>query len=406
MMLWSVLGGVPAVRRLGNARSGFRTVSGAILAGAIVFGTMFAQPVAAQTFTALVNFTGTNGASPLFAPLVQGADGSLYGTTSTAGAHQQGTVFKVTTKGVLTTLYNFCSQTSCADGSAPFAGLALGKDASFYGTTEAGGAHGDGTVFRITSRGVLTTLHSFNFSDGANPYAGVIQGRDGNFYGTTESGGKNILGTVFKITPQGVFTSLHSFNSMDGSSPEAKLMQAADGNFYGTTYTGGTNGYGTVFKVTPAGALTTLHIFTDETEGRAITSGLVQASNGTFYGTTTLGGPNGYGSVYAMTARGVVTILHSFSATDGATPNDLALGSDGNLYGTTISGGLNTDGTVFEVTPQGAFSTLHDFNGNDGADSFAALVQVSNGIFYGTTRVGGSKKDGVVFSINVGLGAR
>ena len=359
----------------------------------------------AQTFTTLVSFNGTNGASPLFAPLIEGTDGSLYGTTSAAGAHHQGTVFKVTTQGVLTTLYSFCAKSKCTDGSAPFSGLALGKDGNFYGTTESGGAHGAGTVFKITPRGVLTTLHSFNITDGANPYAAVVEGKDGNFYGTTESGGAHLLGTVFKINSKGVVTTLHSFNSTDGSSSEAALIQATDGNFYGTTYNGGSNGYGTVFKITSSGTLSTLHVFNDETEGRAITAGLVQASDGNFYGSTTLGGPNGYGSVFTVTPVGTLTVLHSFNAIDGATPNALVLGSDSNFYGTTISGGANGDGTAFEVTPQGAFTTLHTFNGSDGADSFAGLVQGTDGIFYGTTRVGGSKNDGTVFSLDVGLGA-
>src|SRR5258706_2209558 len=358
----------------------------------------------AQTFTTLANFSGSNGSSPLFAPLIQGLDGNLYGTASAGGAHSQGTVFKVTPAGTLTTLYSFCATSKCTDGSAPYAGLMLATDGNFYGTTESGGAGGAGTVFKITQRGTLTTLHSFNIHDGSNPYATLVQGTDGNFYGTTQSGGAHLLGTVFKITPGGILTTLHSFNSTDGSSPEAALVQSVDGNFYCTTYNGGTEGYGTIFKITSAGTLTTLHVFDDGTEGRAITAGLVQTSDGNFYGSTTLGGPNGYGAVYTTTPTGTVTVLHSFNATDGATPNALVLSTDGNLYGTTISGGTNIDGTVFEVTPQGALSTLHTFAGSDGADSFAGLVQATNGKFYGTTRVGGSKNDGTVFRLDVGLG--
>jgi uncharacterized repeat protein (TIGR03803 family) len=357
----------------------------------------------AQTVITLANFTGSNGSSPLFAPLIQGLDGSLYGTASAGGAHSQGTVFKVTPAGTLTTLYSFCAKSKCTDGSAPYAGLMMATDGNFYGTTESGGAGGAGTVFKITQRGTLSTLHSFNSHDGANPYATLLQGTNGNFYGTTESGGAHLLGTVFKITPGGTLTTLHSFNSTDGSSPEAALIQAADGNFYCTTYNGGTEGYGTIFKITSGGTLTTLHVFDDGTEGRAITAGLVQASDGNFYGSTTLGGPNGYGAVYTTTPTGTVTVLHGFNATDGATPNALVLATDGNLYGTTISGGTYIDGTVFEITPQGTLSTLHTFAGNDGADSFAGLVQATDGKFYGTTRVGASKNDGTVFRLDMGL---
>lgn len=357
----------------------------------------------AQTVTTLATFNGVNGANPLFASLVQGVDGNLYGTTQSGGAHRQGTVFKVTPLGALTTLYSFCVKSGCTDGSAPYGGLALGTDGNLYGTTEAGGAHGDGSVFKITPGGTLTTLHSFNLHDGANPYAALMQATDGNFYGTAQSGGAHLLGTVYKITPQGVFTLLHSFNSTDGSSPEAALIQATDGNFYSTTYDGGTGGYGTIFKITSAGALTTLHIF-DETEGRAVVPGLVQAGDGNFYGAGSQGGALGFGTVYMVTPAGVLTTLHSFDSTDGATPNALVLATDGNFYGTTISGGSNIDGTVFEITPQGMLTALHDFTGSDGADPFTGLLQATDGDFYGTTFAGGTNRDGTVFRLEASLG--
>jgi uncharacterized repeat protein (TIGR03803 family) len=361
------------------------------------------QATHAQTLTTLVSFTGSNGSDPLFAPLLQGTDGNLYGTTSGGGAHGHGTVFKVTTAGALKTLYSFCAKSGCADGSAPYAGLIQAKDGNFYGTTEAGGSNNAGTVFKITAAGTLTTLHKFNYNDGANPYAALVQALDGNFYGTTESGGAHILGTVFKMTTTGTLTTLHSFNLTDGSSPEAALIQAADGHFYSTTYNGGPEGYGTVFKITSGGTLTTLHTFTDS-DGRAVVPGLVQASDGNFYGAGSQGGNNGYGTVFMMTPQGTLTTLHSFNATDGATPNQLALGSDGKFYGTTISGGTNTDGTIFEITPQGVFTSLHSFAKSDGADPFAGLVQDTDGKFYGTTSFGGAKNSGTIFRLDVGLG--
>src|SRR5260370_13684536 len=161
-----------------------------------------------------------------------------------------------------------------------------------------------------------------------------------------------------------MLTTLHSFNSTDGSSPEAGLIQASDGNFYGTTYNGGTEGYGTVFKITSAGTLTTLHIFDDATEGSAVTSALVQAGQGSFYGSTTLGGPNGYGAVYSVTSTGTVTVLDGFNATDGATPSQALLATDGNLYSTPISGGASIDGTVFALTPQRTRNCVHTFSGS------------------------------------------
>ena len=130
---------------------------GYFLAGCSVTLLLCAVITQAQTLTTLANFTGSNGSDPLFAPLIQGTDGNLYGTTSAGGAHGHGTVFKITTSGGLKTLYSFCAQSKCADGSAPYAGLIQARDGSFYGTTEAGGTNNAGTVFKMDSSGTLTT---------------------------------------------------------------------------------------------------------------------------------------------------------------------------------------------------------------------------------------------------------
>ena len=150
-----------------------------------------------------------------------------------------------------------------------------------------------GTVFKITPAGTLTTLHSFQgpFSDGSTPLASLVQGTDGNFYGTTATGGSIGIGAVFKMTPSGTLTILHSFNGADGDAPESELVQASDGNFYGTTSQVGPNGVGTVFKITPGGTLTTLNSFAQGgSNGSSPYGGLVQATDGNFYGTTYAGG--------------------------------------------------------------------------------------------------------------------
>ena len=194
----------------------------------------------------------------------------------------------------LVTLYSFCAQQNCADGDYPRAGLVQATDGNFYGTTFYGGTQGFGTVFKITPSGTLTTLHSFAGyqTDGANPHAGLVQGTDGNFYGTTEDGGRNYDGTVFKITPAGTLTTLHSFDGSDGAYPEAGLVQATDGNFYGTT------GWGTVFKITPSGTLTPFCSLDGPPNQ------LVQATDGNFYGTTSRSGDDLYGSVFKITSAG------------------------------------------------------------------------------------------------------
>src|SRR5271166_1721646 len=180
----------------------------------------------AQTLTTLAAFAGPNGANPQ-STLIQGIDGNLYGTTYNGGANKNcadggcGTVFKVTTGGMLTTLYSFCPQKGCPDGANPYAGLVQGSDGNFYGIATGGGAKQFGAVFKITPVGKFTTLYSFcqqrNCPDGAYPQAALVQGSDGNFYGTTTAAGANGRGgTVFKITPSGMFTTLYSFCAQSG----------------------------------------------------------------------------------------------------------------------------------------------------------------------------------------------
>ena len=372
----------------------------------------------AQTFTTLVNFSDTNGAIPV-ASLVQGTDGELYGTTANGGGNGYGEVFKVTPAGTLTPIYGFCSKAGCADGASPYAGVVLGSDENFYGTTFAGGTGssctlGCGTVFKITRSGVLTTLHSFNLTDGAYPSASLIQATDGNFYGTTWEGGSGSCGggcgTIFKITPAGTFTLLHSFDFIDGDGLTAALIQGVDGNLYGTAGGGGFDrssycafGCGTVFKITEGGALTTLHEF-EYTDGTNPAAPLIQASNGNFYGTTYEGGANGAGVIFKITPLGVFSTLYTFDWSDGAgSAGALLQAADGNLYGTTAGGGDNGVGTVFKIRSGGKLTTIHAFGNDDGDFASAGFVQATTGLLYGTTSGDGVTSDGTVFSESVGL---
>ena len=244
-----------------------------------------AQATAGDTFTTLYGF-GTNAGDGEYPEcgLVQGADGNFYGTTVNGGASNDGTVFKVTPSGTLTTLYTFAG----TDGGLPQASLIVGADGNFYGTTGIGGAYGSGVIFKITPSGTYTLLYSFTATnsndnaDGNEPLAPLVLGSDGNFYGTASQGGTNGEGTVFKITPAGVFTTLYSFTGgNDGYGPEAGLVEGSDGNFYGTCVEGGTTGYGTAFQITPAGALTTLHAFANS-EGVYPYGTLAKGADGAF----------------------------------------------------------------------------------------------------------------------------
>jgi uncharacterized repeat protein (TIGR03803 family) len=199
--------------------------------------------------------------------------------------------------------------------------------------------------------------------------------------------------------PAQTFKSLHSFDEPDGAAPRAGLVQATNGNFYGTTVSSGTYGFGTVFEITLSGTLTTLHSF-DGTDGSEPEAGLVQATNGNFYGTTYEGGAHSIGTVFKITPSGTLTSLHSFDDTDGfSTYATLVQGTNGDLYGTTWEGGANGDGTVFKITTSGMLTTLHSFDGTDGSQIYAGLVQGTDGNFYGTTYEGGANFDGTVFKI-------
>ncbi len=370
----------------------------------------------AQTFSNLASFDGSNGSGPWYTSLVQGTDGMFYGSTRVGGTYGSGTIFKVSTTGTITVLHNFCAKNNCPDGRGPIGALILGANGDFYGTTEFGGGKADkGTVFKITSAGKLTTLATFNGTNGANPYAGLVQGTNGDFYGTTNGGGANTnsSGTVFKITPGGTLTSLHSFSySVDGAEPYGALAQATNGDFYGTTYQGGpTSAYGTLFKITADGTLTTLHNFVS-TDGAYPEGALVQAANGKLYGTTYMGGANcapyGCGAIFEASLAGDVTLFYSFAATGGTEPvSGVIQATDRNFYGTTVYTGSGETGygTVFEITAGGTPSPLHTFTDTDtdGATVSDGLVQGTDGSFYGTTYEGGSDNIGTVFNVSVGL---
>jgi uncharacterized repeat protein (TIGR03803 family) len=356
-VLWSFSGGVggglPSAGLIQGSDGNFYGTT--VAYGSVGAGTAFRlSPAGVET--ALWGFgTVGDGNNPQQSGLVQGIDGNFYGTTFWGGSNNGGTVFKITPGGVETVLYNFGST---GDGINPWAGVIQGSDGSFYGTTSSGGINNGGTVFKVTAAGLETVLWNFDFVSvgNAGPYGGVIQGSDGSFYGTTSGGGTNTAGTVFKITSAGVETVLWNFGSgSDGRNPQGNLTRGSDGNLYGTTVNGGANASGTVFRITPAGAETVLWNFGSAGDGRNPGSGVVQDADGNFYGTTSGGGPIGAGTVFRVTPDGVETVLWGFgsnsSGNDGAGPyGALIQGNDGNFYGTTYGGGASLLGTVFKLT--------------------------------------------------------
>ena len=300
----------------------------------------------------------------------------------------------------ITTLHSFTFD----DGANPnLATPTQGGDGNIYATTSIGGSNTVGcfcgTAFKITPQGTLTSF-SFDGTDGAIPDAGLVLGRNGLLYGTTSSGGASGNGEVFRLNSQtGVLTVLHPFAGSDGASPEAPLTLGPGGKYYGTTSTGGTNNFGTVFSITPSGTFKSLHSFSGADGQNPLGGGLTLGSDGALYGVT-LGGRIGVGTIFKITASGSFTKLYDFDQTHGANPNgSLLLAADGNMYGTTNAGGGLNQGTVFKLTPAGVVTLLHSFDGGDGANPEAGLVQASDGKLYGTTFFGGRHGEGSIFSI-------
>ncbi len=246
------------------------------------------------------------------------------------------------------------------------------------------------------------TLANFNGSNGADPaLESLVQGTDGNLYGTTQNYGAHSGGTVFKMTPNGLLTTIHNFaGSPDGAYPQGGLVMGNAGNFFwGTTSVGGAFGLGTVFRIDSAGVLIVYHSF-GGTDGQYPESTLVEGTDNNFYGTTEQGGAHGDGTVFKITSGGTLTTLYSFAGTDGEAPlAGLVQATDGNFYGTTEEGGAHGDGTVFKITSGGTLTTLYSFAETDGKSPYAALVQAADGNFYGTTEEGGANHVGTIFEI-------
>jgi uncharacterized repeat protein (TIGR03803 family) len=321
------------------------------------------------SFTLLHAFTNalSDGATP-YSGVIQGTDGDFYGMTYYGGANNTGVIYKVTASGVFTLLHSFASAT---DGGKPSSNLVQGTDGNFYGTAQLGGANNDGTIFEMTPGGVFTVLHSFAGTDGAAPSAALVQATDGNFYGTTVEYGTGCApapsgcGTIFKITSGGTFTLLHSLSgSTDGKFPNTALVEGADGNFYGTSYIGGVNNQGTLYRISPSGTYALLHSFSGTaSDGNGPLGGLVLGSDGNFYGTASATGTKFNGTVFSIGTSGAFTLLHSFTGapSDGNFPNaGVVQGADGNFYGTTYEGGANGGatgiGTVYKLIPASALT--------------------------------------------------
>jgi len=356
-VLYAFKGGVDGYEPLGNlARDAAGNLYGTTVYGGMSgYGVVF-KLAATGKETTLHSFTGTDGALPQ-AGLVRDAAGNFYGTTMDGGALGWGTVFKLDKTGKETVLLDFDGE----DGAGPTADLVRDAAGDLYGPTQYGGtggcnSPGCGVVFKLAKTGEETLLHSFTGTggDGNNPYAALVRDAAGNLYGT-DAGGAYGYGTVFKLDKTGKETVLYSFTGYpdDGCGPVGGVIRDAAGNFYGTTLFGGTSDWGTVFELDKTGKEAVLYSFTGGSDGRNPWAGVVLDAKGNLYGTTEAGGDHNNGTVFMVDETGTETVLHAFiGGNDGAAPvAALIWDRAGNLYGTAMSGGTHGVGTVFKLTP-------------------------------------------------------
>lgn len=293
--------------------------------------------------------------------VVRSTSGALYGSANGGRYGTQlgdGSIFKLSATGTESVLHSFGNGT---DGLIPSGGLIQDSKGNSYGVTVSGGTHGWGTLFKITSAGKETILYNFTLA-AASPEGTLLLDQHGNLYGTTVSGGKYSFGTVYEYSAAGRFHVIYNFcpqaHCPDGSQPNAGLVQDSAGNLYGTTLNGGTNLQGTVFKVTLAGTETVLHSFgLAGGDGYLPIAGLVSDGSGNFYGTTLYGGANRAGTIFKVDSAGNESILYSFcsqpSCTDGSSTGfgTLIRDGSGNLYGVAGGGGQFQSGVLFKITP-------------------------------------------------------
>ena len=372
-------------------------------------GTVFKIHRDGSGFAVLKTLSSTQGSAPN-APLRQASDGMLYATTTAGGPAGRGVVFRLSTNGSgFEVVHAFLGDSS--DGGRSDAPVVEGPDGLLYGSTAAFGPDGRGTIFRMNKNGSgYQTVKSFTgtIADGGWPKSLMIA-PSGTLFGANYTFGADSNGAVFRMNLDGsAFAKLFDLGSPNGSLPLAPVTEASDGALYGTTHGGGGNGYGTIYRIAKDGTdFAVVHRFTSTATGAYPQACRVtEGDDGLLYGVSG-GGPLQQGMIFRLGKDGAgFTILRTFSVpTDGGYPNDIIEASDGFLYGTTQAGGAlgaYSFGTVFRIAKDGTgYVVLRSFAGgtSDGATPYARLVEGADSMLYGTTTGGGSAGLGVVFKL-------
>jgi uncharacterized repeat protein (TIGR03803 family) len=362
-------------------------------------GVIFSVSPSGQ-FSTLHQFTGgAGGGSPN--KLILGSDGVFYGTLrdGSLSLNNFGMVFSYKLDGTFNILHYFDQNTGAGPSDNSFI---MGTDGKLYGCTNAVGPGGFGNIYSLTTTGVFTILHNYDIAvDGLNPI-GLTQGSDGLIYGTTRSGGANNRGTVFSVSTSGAFNVLRTFSggNADGADPSGGLTEGSSGTFYGTTSAGGPTDDGLVFSITSAGNFNVIRAFqydenADTPDGSSPDGNLFISTNGKLYGVASSGGVGDFeGAVYSMDLNGAnYSILGYFPSisTSGYDPGGHPFaGNDGKVYGVTEQGGQFGAGTIYNIDAAGNFNVLHSFKKiSEGGLPTSGVVQANDGSLFGITNSGG-----------------
>ncbi|MEO6003302.1 MAG: MBG domain-containing protein [Opitutus sp.] len=374
--------------------------------GGFGFGTLFSINPDGSSFSVMRQSDfRSEGESPR-GRLLQSSDGKLYGTTYDGGANRVGRLFSMNPDGSnFSVVRDFVPAFDSSGGAAPYPGVIEGADGKLYGTVSSAATFGRGSVYRVNRDGTgYVNLHGFTGADGANPDSPVLEGSDGRFFGVTPG-----TGTIFVVASGGTgFATLHTFSGgTEGYNP-GPLVEASDGNLYGTTSAQGPNSFGTFYTIQKNGTgFTVLRSFGLVGEPRSPQSELVEGSDGRLYGTSQAGGSDNSGTVFAINRDGSgLVVLRSFASTSGsprAPWGPLVEIRPGVFAGTTSRGGLADFGVVFTIGSTGAnFDVLRDLvPATDGWGQETKLVLGNDGVLYGNAPQGGEYSAGTLFSITL-----
>lgn len=325
-------------------------------------------------------------------------------------------------RAVFRTIHRFSRSTHpSAGGASPASPPVLMSDGLLWGTTNEGGELGYGTIYAMTARGLARTMHSFagvpsggRYDNTSAPGARLVEGADGALWGTTafgglgQSGSSTGYGTIYRYERGGLIETVYQFgqDGAVGRNPQAGLIQASDGNFYGITGFGGVAGNGTVFRLTPQGDVTDMHVFLrGANDGGRIGTELLQASDGGLWGVTPFGGAADAGVVFRLGLDGQYTVVHHFSDPSSGGPSSaLVQGADGALYGATSGGGERGSGSIYRITLNGDFSDIYSFPWRSravGREPTGSIVATADGWIYGVTLTGGANNTGSIFRVSL-----